>query len=224
MPVDGRAQVVHDLLADEVRDVGLDDAERARDDRDRDHSADEHGQQRHVLVRNRRVQHCAEQERRHDPEQRRDADQDEDDRQPQPVGPEQTGDATQVRAAHLGVGGACRRLARRRSHQPWPRLPFLRAAIGESKHARTCWGRQRRRATCRTASLRHLNRAAGPGLDPAALPPEELPADVVLQQPVIGSRVHERDVIVRGVGAREQGPVHDDIREQPARFDLGTEI
>ena len=51
VPVDGRAQVVHHALADLVREQRLDDAERAGDDRDRDHPGDEQVQQREVAVR-----------------------------------------------------------------------------------------------------------------------------------------------------------------------------
>ena len=43
--VDGRAEVVHHRLADEVREERLPDADHAGDDRDRDHPRDERSQE-----------------------------------------------------------------------------------------------------------------------------------------------------------------------------------
>ena len=64
--VDGGAQVVHHLLADEVRLPGLGDADHAGDDRDRDHAGDEQVEPRRVDVRalgQHVVQEVAQQER-----------------------------------------------------------------------------------------------------------------------------------------------------------------
>jgi hypothetical protein len=51
MPVDGGPKVVHDLLADNVREPGLDDAEDSRDDGDRDQPEDEERQKAIVVSR-----------------------------------------------------------------------------------------------------------------------------------------------------------------------------
>ena len=56
MLVDGRAQVVHHRLADPVREQRLVDADRARDDRDRDHPGDEGREQPQVVLGQRRVE------------------------------------------------------------------------------------------------------------------------------------------------------------------------
>src|SRR5262249_387475 len=64
VPVDGRAQVVHDALADDVRHPGLADAEDAGRDRDADHAPDQRDQQAVVVVRDRDVEDVAQQERR----------------------------------------------------------------------------------------------------------------------------------------------------------------
>ena len=71
--VDLRAQVVHDALADEVGEPGLADAEHAGGDRDADHPGDEHDQQPVVVLRDRDVEHVAQQERRDHRQHRRDA-------------------------------------------------------------------------------------------------------------------------------------------------------
>ena len=80
--VDRGAQVVHHALADLRREVRLDDAEDAGDERDRDHPGDEHAQQAQVDCRrpvarrsDRRVEDLPQQERRDDPEARGDDDQ-----------------------------------------------------------------------------------------------------------------------------------------------------
>ncbi len=59
MAVDGRAEVVHDALADLVRQVGLPDAEHSGHDRDADHPEDEGGQEAGPLLRDRDVEHLA---------------------------------------------------------------------------------------------------------------------------------------------------------------------
>ena len=59
MPVDRRAQVVHDGLADPVREERLVDADRAGDDRDQDHPGHERGQQAHVVLGDRGVEDAA---------------------------------------------------------------------------------------------------------------------------------------------------------------------
>ena len=74
MTEDRGAQVVHHALADLVREQGLDHAERAGHDRDRDHSAGVEGEGMSVVARD-CLEHALEQERRHDAEARRDNDQ-----------------------------------------------------------------------------------------------------------------------------------------------------
>jgi hypothetical protein len=78
MAVDGGAQVVHDSLADRVRQQRLRHAQRSRRDRDRDHACHQHRQERGVLAGDRVIEHCAQQERRHHAERRREQDQEED--------------------------------------------------------------------------------------------------------------------------------------------------
>ena len=64
MPVDGRAQVVHDGLADTVREQGLPDAEHTGHDGDRDHARHEQGQQADALVRDGDVEDLPQEEGR----------------------------------------------------------------------------------------------------------------------------------------------------------------
>ena len=89
MAVDGRAQVVHDALADRVGVERLRDAERAGRERDRDHPADEEGEQLGVLLGDRLVEDGAQQEGGDHPEPGRDQDQAQDRGEPRPVGAEE---------------------------------------------------------------------------------------------------------------------------------------
>ena len=99
--VDGRAQVVHDALADDVGDPRLRDAERAGGDRDPDHAEHQPGQERRVAVRDRGVEDLAQQERRDHPEAGREQDEREDRAEAGAVGPEQARDPAHLRLAVL---------------------------------------------------------------------------------------------------------------------------
>src|SRR5206468_2023903 len=103
MPEDRGAQVVHHLLPDDVREPGLADAEHAGDDRDRDHPADEKGEEAGIPLRYRLVEHLAQKKRREDPEDRRDRDQDEDAAELEPIRTEQPGDSPEVRATDRAI-------------------------------------------------------------------------------------------------------------------------
>ena len=119
MAVDRRAQVVHDRLADEVREQRLPDADHAGDDRDRDHPRDEGSEEAEIDARlrglridlDRGIEHRAKQERRDDAEPRGDDDQPADERQAGAVRAEQPDDPAEVRLADGGVCRALRRLA-----------------------------------------------------------------------------------------------------------------
>ncbi len=113
VPVDGGAQVVHDRLADAVREQRLPDAEHAGGDRDGDHPGHERGQEAHVLVRDGDVEHLAQQERGDDAERGRDEDQRVDGQQRPPVRAEEGDDPAEVRLAHRRVGGTLRCLTGR---------------------------------------------------------------------------------------------------------------
>ena len=87
--VDRGAEVVHDVLADEVREPGLRDADNAGDDRDRDHPRDQQVEPRRVDVRALAeyvVQEVAEEERGDDAQSGRDHDQAEETHEPGAVG------------------------------------------------------------------------------------------------------------------------------------------
>ena len=103
MLVDVGAQVVHDLLADTVRQVRLRHAEDADDDRDRDHAERQPGEQRRVVRGDRVVDHVAQEERRHHAERTREDDECEDEAEATALGTEQPEDAAQVRATDLRV-------------------------------------------------------------------------------------------------------------------------
>ena len=97
--VDLRAQVVHDALADLVREERLPDADDAGDDRDRDHAGHERSQQTDVLLRDRDVEHLAQQERRDDADRRGEDDQRADRAEARAVRPEEPEDPPEVRLA-----------------------------------------------------------------------------------------------------------------------------
>ena len=85
------AQVLHDLVADDVREVRLGDAEHARDQGDRHERRDEDLEQADVRPpadEQRVVEDRADQQRGHDAERRADEDGREDERQLRPVGAE----------------------------------------------------------------------------------------------------------------------------------------
>ena len=75
MPVDRGAEVVHHPLAHLVGEPGLEDAEDPREDRDPDQPEDEDRQQAVVVLGQRLVEDVADEERRNDAEERREADQ-----------------------------------------------------------------------------------------------------------------------------------------------------
>ena len=110
MLVDGRAQVVHDALADLVREQRLDDAERTGDDRDRDHPEHEPVEQPQVLLGQRLVDHLPQQQRGDDAERGGEEDQPEDAAETAPVRAEEGDDPAQVGTADGRIGGALRRL------------------------------------------------------------------------------------------------------------------
>ena len=76
-----RPQVVHDGLADAVREERLVDADGAGRDRDRDHPRHEEGEEMDVVLRDRGVENAAEEEGRDHAEERGEEDQREDDRE-----------------------------------------------------------------------------------------------------------------------------------------------
>src|SRR5439155_24077609 len=99
MTVDGRAHVVHHALADLSREVRLDHAEDAGDDRDRDRDADECARQPQPTLRDRGVEELLDHERRDDAEPGGEYDQRSDDAELPPVRSEEPADAAQVRTA-----------------------------------------------------------------------------------------------------------------------------
>ena len=109
MLVDGRAQVVHDALADLVREQRLDDAEHAGDDGDRDHRRNEQVQQAQVMLGERGVEDLLDQEGRDRSERGGDDDQPEHAGEPGAVRAEEDGDPAQVRAADGRIGRPLRR-------------------------------------------------------------------------------------------------------------------
>ncbi len=112
MPVDGRAQVVHDALADLCGEEGLDDAERGREHGDHDHPAREERDQRRVAVRDPAVEQRAEEERGDGAEPGRNDDQAQDEPEAGLVGPEEPGQPAQVQPADDRVGRPLGRLPR----------------------------------------------------------------------------------------------------------------
>ena len=94
--VDGRAQVVHDPLADRVGDPRLGDADDAGGDGDRDHPQHQRGEQRGVALGDRLVEDLAQQEGRDHAQAGGEEDQAEQPGQSQPVVPEQASDPAEV--------------------------------------------------------------------------------------------------------------------------------
>ena len=99
------AQAVHHLLPDAGARPGLHDAEGGGQRGDGDHAAREHGEQGQVAVRQRGVDHGAEQERRGHAEHGRGDDDRGDARDRAPVGEEEAADAAQRDAAGLRLLG-----------------------------------------------------------------------------------------------------------------------
>ena len=111
MPVDRGAEVVHHPLAHLVGKPGLEDAEDPREDRDPDQPEDEDRQQAVVVLGQRLVEDVADEERRDDAEERREADEREHGAQAPAVRLEEAEDPAQVRAPHGRVGRPLRFLA-----------------------------------------------------------------------------------------------------------------
>ena len=105
----GGAQVVHDPLADRVREQRLGDAEGAGRDRDRDHPDDQLGEQGRVLVRDRVVENAPQQERRDHPEPRGEADQRQNRGEPAAVGAKELEHPLALGGAHVGSSLPCAR-------------------------------------------------------------------------------------------------------------------
>lgn len=102
MAVDGGAEVVHHVLAHEVREPGLRDAQCAGGDRDGNHSHHEPGQQRRVLMWDRLVYYGTEQERSDHCQAGRDEDERQHRTEAGAVGREQAADAAKVGSVLLG--------------------------------------------------------------------------------------------------------------------------
>ena len=119
--VDGRAQIVHHPLADLVREQRLDDAERARDNGDRDHPEHKPVQQPQILLRQRLVDHLPQQQCGDDAERGGEEDQRQDARETPAVGAEQGDDPAQIGAAHRRIRGTLRRIlvVERARSSPW---------------------------------------------------------------------------------------------------------
>ena len=97
------AQVLHDVLADDVVEVRLADADQARHDREHDHQPDVEVEVRVVLADDDLVDQELEQERVDQPEEARDEDREQDDDDLEPVRPEEGDDpADRLAAALLG--------------------------------------------------------------------------------------------------------------------------
>ncbi len=157
--VQGVAQVLHHVLADDVVEVRLADADQAGDDRRDDHQGDEHVEQEPVLLRQGHVDDLAEQDRVHQAEQARDDDREEDDHDLEPVGPEEARDATRRRA---GLSLAyCRWILRGRAHHPAhapARAVCPRTSKCHPSHASTLGGIGSKRAWHISLPARHGRR------------------------------------------------------------------
>jgi hypothetical protein len=121
--VEAVPQVLHHALADDGRQVGLPDADRARDERDRDHQDDELPQQVQVVREQRPVDDRLRQEGGRDSQRAGDEDRPEDEADLRPVGLEEPSDAPnhaaqltfRSRAASSPQGMRLSRIARRSS-------------------------------------------------------------------------------------------------------------
>src|SRR4051794_21458430 len=107
MAEDSGAQVMHDTLADLVREQGLDDAERAGDDGDHDHPAGVE-RQRPNVVDGDRLERTLEQERWDHAEPGGHDDEQQDGGKPPPVRREQVRDTPEVGATLHRIRGALR--------------------------------------------------------------------------------------------------------------------
>ena len=128
MAEDRGAQIVHHTLADLIGKEGLDHAEHAGRDRDRDDPSRVQRERRRIVPPD-RLEHILEQERRNDTEPGGDHDQHQDSTEPQLVRREEPADAVQVRAAYLWVGRSFRRRIGRVKEHPHRRsgyAPVLR--------------------------------------------------------------------------------------------------
>jgi hypothetical protein len=103
---------VHDALPDLVREQRLPHPESARGDRDRDHAPHEGREERVVPLRERRVEHLAEEERRNDSEPCCDEDERQDGAQTEPIWTEETDDPAGVRAPDCPVRRPLARLGK----------------------------------------------------------------------------------------------------------------
>ncbi len=101
MAIDRRAKVVHDPLADRVREQRLGDAERAGGDGDGDHADDEEGEQGGVARRDGVVEHGAQEEGRDHAQPGGDRDEREHGAEAAAVGTEE---AEQAAAVEGGLG------------------------------------------------------------------------------------------------------------------------
>ena len=121
MGVEAVAQVLHHALSEQARQVRLANADRAAEDRDRDHDPNQHVEEMEVRVAAARLQRLVEdlfrEQRVDDAETRRDEDREADERDPPPVGAKQASDAadqTATRSRLFSCTGQQGRLSRRR--------------------------------------------------------------------------------------------------------------
>ena len=101
MGVERAAQVLHDVLADDVVEVALADADQARDDRQHDHQPDVQVQLLVVAADDHLVEQEPEQERVDQADEARRQDRDQDDEHLEPVRPEEGDDPPERRGAPL---------------------------------------------------------------------------------------------------------------------------
>jgi hypothetical protein len=99
--VQGRPEVLHDVLADDVVEIALANADQARDDRQPDHQADEQVELPPVPVRDRVVDEELEENRVDEADEARGKDRDEDDPHLEAIGSEERDDPAQGPAASL---------------------------------------------------------------------------------------------------------------------------
>ena len=116
------AQVLHDVLADDVVEVALADPDQARDDRQDDHQADVEVELRVVLADDHLVEEQAEQQRVDQADQARGQDRDEDDQDLELVRLEEDRDApNRARAPFLRDRGEVARTGLPNGPPPIPR-------------------------------------------------------------------------------------------------------